>query len=88
MTDRTLPEATQIVIAQQEWDDRNKRFKEVKEKQRRLEFYKSAGLSEAQYASAHEAWCDYDELLEQLHDEMTELENWLIDHSAPGWVAT
>lgn len=88
MTDRTLPEAMQIVIAQLEWDDRLFRAKRLEQKMAYLESLAGEGLSEVAYYANHEMWCDCDELLSQIQKEMKELEDWLIDHNAPGWVAT
>lgn len=87
-TDRGLPEAVLIVIYQMEWDDRKRQEVDLCAKMSYLESLAGEGLSEAAYYANLEAWCDCDELLVQIQGDMKEIEDWLIDHSAPGWVAT
>lgn len=66
-----------IVIKQADWKALNKHFQravDMADRCRENDMMDMAGT--------------YDEQADQLMEEMELLENWLIDHNAPGWVST
>jgi hypothetical protein len=88
MTNRSLPDAVQVVIAQLEWNDRNWRLAEIKRKIMLIGHYTEAGLTETEHDRMFGKLCALIDIGDEIKEEMRELEDWLIDHNAPGWVAT
>lgn len=88
MIDRTLPDVTQIELIEAQWA---KALAEAEQVERCIDI--AAKLLDDYYTSPERAWIEAwlaDEIdnREQVKRQIAELEDWLIDHNAPGWVAT
>ena len=83
-----VTEAELIAMKQAEWDFLNSQQLNWKRALKLAQLECDIALDERRYTDAFNRGAEAEQEIEAYETELRKLEDWLIDHNVPGWVAT